>query len=675
MTLSSLGYLAWPSPLLDPDLAVDPFVGARVAGDRLMLTLDSGAEVDAHVTQPAAGVLRIVIGGAARSDSPMLIDVANEAAVLRDTDDGVVAIGSGIEARWGADGSFVAGAATRAGADSGVRAGRVTIRGNAAGWQEAISLAPDAGIYGSGESPHGPNIRGRIRRIANAETHGMASLDWTYLNVPFFWSDAGWGLFFHTGGVMRADLGATHGEVAAFAVEDAVLDLFILAGTSPREVIDRYLRLTGRPGAFPSWALGVWTSRCSYLSEAEIREVVQGYRAADCPVDVVHVDAWVSGNVIADLACNWTVDRDRFPEGWARRLADEGIRTSLWHNPYVIADSPRARELAGGGLLAVDAGGELVTTRDKADRNVIDFTNPQAVEWWKARVRETIEGEGNAAFKPDFGEELPEHAVLHDGRTGRQARNEYALLYQRATAEAMQGALGEEAVALFCRSGTAGAQRYPCHWVGDTPSTWPGLVSALRSCLSLSLSGFGFVAADIGGFWTGGSHGWVKEAFDVMDNADIPADVEPELFLRWTQWGALSPVMRFHGTGRREPWAYPSPWREPAVEACRLRHRLLPYLEASANETARTGVPMMRPMVLAYPDEPEAPAAALQYLLGPDILVSPLLTPGGSATVWLPPGEWEPLLAPGGDQRGSRWIRVTCGLEEYPAWIRKGMPV
>ena len=672
MSLSSLGYLSWPSPLLDPNVTIDPFAGARLDEDGLHLVLESGELVPAVVTQPAAGVLRIAVGGVPRGESPMVVRLPDDQVDLVEVDGGIAAVGDGIEARWDGAGGFRAGNTRRAATTSGVRAGRVSIGGKPGGWQEAVALTAESAVYGSGESPQGPNLRGLVRRIANAETSGMASLDWTYLNVPFFWSDAGWGLFFHTGGVMRADLGSTHAEVAAFAVEDEVLDLFVIAGGSPTEILQRYLGLTGPPGALPDWAFGVWTSRCSYLSATEIDEVLDGYRQAECPVDVVHVDAWVAGNVIADLACNWTIDRDRFPEGWARRLAEQGIRTSLWHNPYVIKGSARAEELESAGLLAVDERGEPVVTKDKQDRFVIDFTNPAAVAWWQARVSETIAAEGVSAFKPDFGEELPEEALLHDGRSGRQARNEYALLYQRATAEAMRDQLSEEAVALFCRSGTSGAQRYPCHWVGDTPSTWPGLVAALRACLSLSLSGFGFVASDIGGFWTGGSHGWVKEAFDVMDNSEIPADVEPELFLRWTQWGALSPVMRFHGTGRREPWAYPSPWREPAIEACRLRERLRAYLLRSADETVHTGLPMMRPMALAFPASREGRAAPLQYLLGPDVLVSPVLTPGGRATVWIPPGDWEPLLAPGGAIRGPRWIEVECSLEQFPAWKRAG---
>jgi alpha-D-xyloside xylohydrolase len=631
-----LDLFRWPSPAVDELLSCDPWVAPG--------RLASGVDVPLFVTEPVPGVVRVTAGGPP-PQTPMLVPGLS-----------TVPVSGAVAAEWGLP-------FRRAESVLGFTSGRLVSEGQPVGWVEAIALDPEARVYGGGESFHGPDLRGKQRRLVNVETHGLSGYDLSYLNVPFLWSDAGWGLLVNTGGPVRVDAGATHGESLVLATEGDVLDLFVLSG-SPAELLAQYHALTGLPGRFPEWGLGVWTSRCSYLSEAEIHEVLDGYEAADCPVDVVHVDAWVEGNVIADLACNWNVDRGRFPEGWVGRLRERGVRTSLWHNSYVIEGSARADELSALGLLVPGA-----VTADKDDRLIIDFTNPAAVAWWGDRVRETMASEGNHAFKPDFAEMLPEGSVLFDGRPSREARNEYALLYQAATHGAMSEVLDpEEGVALFCRSGTAGAQRYPCHWVGDTPSTWPGLVTALRACLSLSLSGFGFVSHDVGGFWTGAGAGWVNEAFEVMDGADAPADVEPELFGRWAQWGALSPVMRFHGAGRREPWAYPAPWGDAAVAACRLRSSLRDRLAVAAEQASSVGTPMMRPMALAYPEFPEA-AGSLQYLLGDDILVAPVLAPGGRRSLWVPPGRWAPLvgLAP---VEGPAWIDVECAPDQFPAWTR-----
>ncbi|HVL80470.1 MAG TPA: TIM-barrel domain-containing protein [Actinomycetota bacterium] len=674
----TFGPLGWPSPLLDETLEIDPYTSVALDGDRIVLELASGEQVQARLTVPVPGVLRVRVGDRLDDPAPsvLLADLPDEPASLSGSWDGVRISGPGVEAIWERDGQgLTLGAFRRApklaligGPLGGV--GRLRTADGPAGWLETAWLTPDAAVYGGGESYQGPDLRGRVRRAINCETHGASGLDVSYLTVPFYWSDAGWGVFVHSSAPTRADLGAAHSEVAAFSCTDDELDLFILTG-SPPEILARYHALTGLPGALPEWAYGVWTSRCSYLSAAEIETVVDGYERAGCPVDVVHVDAWVSGNVIADLACNWTIDRDRFPDGWARRLAERGIRTSLWHNPYVVEGSDRATELEESGHLVRSPDGSPARTPDKPDRFLIDLTDDDAIAWWRRQVARLVAEEGVASFKPDFAEEIPLDAVFADGRTGWQLRNEYAVRYQEATHSALREALGTDEVALFCRSGTAGAHRYPCHWVGDTPSTWTGLVTALRACLSLSLSGFAFVAHDVGGFWTPGSFEWVPTAFAEMDHTLFEADVEGELFLRWTQWGALSPLMRFHGTGRREPWAYPAPFGELAVEACRVRARLRPYLERVGAEASRVGTPMMRPMVLACPGDRSARDAQLQYLLGPDLLVAPLLEPGGERTLYVPEGRWEPLwgLDP---VTGPGWVTVGCGLAAFPAWVREG---
>ena len=661
-------FLTAPSPLVDPVRQVDAWTSAEVSGDGLVLRTAGGRALPCAVTVPVEGVLRLRIGDTSRlpSPSPMLVAcLAETAAEITAQPDGSVAIqGAGVDATWTPQG-------LRLGAYGGApvfASGPLVEDGAVVGFVETTALAPDARVYGGGEVFAGPDLRGRIRRGVNVECHGAAGLDLSYLTVPFFWSDAGWGLYAHTGAPVVADLGATHAEVAAVAVDGPGLDLFVLTG-DPVTLLRRYLSVTGLPGRFPEWALGVWTSRCSYLSAAELDDVVAGFEQADCPLDVVHVDAWVKGNVIKDLTCSWEVDRARFPAGWSDRLAARGVRTSLWHNSFVLPGTAAGDELLSAGLVLRDESGEVVGTNDMPERMVIDLTDPKAVGWWHDKVTSTATAEGNVSFKPDFAEEVPPAAVTSDGRTGWEVRNEYAVRYQHATHEALREVLGTDEVAMFCRSGTAGAQRYPCHWVGDTPSTWAGLASALKAQLSLSLSGFGLVASDIGGFYTPNAFVHTAEAFEAMDPSSYVADVEPELFARWAQLGAFSPVMRFHGTGRREPWAYPSPYGDVAVQACRLRAGLRGYLKAAADEAATTGLPMMRPMALAFPDDRAAQAAQLQYLLGPDILVAPVLVPGGRARVYAPGGRWEPLV---GLQPldGPGWVELDVPLDAYPAWRR-----
>lgn len=540
----------------------------------------------------------------------------------------------------------------------------ITIAGHA-GWVLRGPELAGHGLYGSGESFQALNLAGRRRVLLNRETNGAAGVDLAYLNAPFIWSDAGWGLFVDTGAPVLLD---ARGPVE-LVVLDANPTVTALAGT-PRGILEQYTELTGRaPARWPDWAFGVWMSRATYVSAAEVTGVVRDLRGADCPVDVVHVDAWMTGNVFRHFTTNWEVDRARFPRGWTDDLRDQGVRVSLWINPYVRAGSALAQGLHRRGFLLRDPDGSAVRTSDAADRHLVDFTHPGAVRWWRERVVDLMRGERPDALKLDFAEEVPFHAVAADGRTGLQLRNAYGTLYQRATVDALRaGGPTTTAVPLFCRSGSSGAQTTPAHWVGDTPSTWEGMAAALAGCLSLAASGFALVTHDGGGFHTPGNAGIPVALLD-GERARYTADVEPELYGRWAQFAAFSPVTRFHGLGLREPTAYPDPWRHAAIEALRARRGIVAVLRRALREASSTGMPVMRPMALVS-DDPQARTADRQYMLGDEVLVAPVLQPGGRARIWLPEGRWTPLVGRPRRSGDRGWVDVECDPLSFPAFRR-----
>ena len=533
------------------------------------------------------------------------------------------------------------------------------------GWEVRVPLGTES-VFGGGESYRSVDLRGTRRVLLNSEAEGEFGAGAAYLTVPFFWSTAGWGLLLGTGGPVLADIGAQDATAARFVALGREVDVTLLRG-DPAALLRSYADRTGRVGAWPDWAFGTWMSRASYLSAAEIHRVLCELRAADCPVDVVHVDAWLAGNVFRDFTCSWQPDRARFPEGWTDAVRERGVRVSLWLNPFVLAGSPLDLELRRKQLLLIGPDGAPAATCDRAHRHIVDFTNPAAAEWWGDQVLHLLAEERPDALKLDFGEEIPLGAICRDGRTGLEVRNAYAALYQRATAEAIPAG---QVVPLFCRSGSTGSQATPCHWVGDTPSNWDGMAQALRACLSLSLSGFALVGHDAGGFYTPGSMALPARR---LDGEDLPftADVEPELFGRWAQWAAFSPVTRFHGTGRREPTAYPEPWRSAAIAALRRRRDVLPLLRAALGEAQRTGMPLMRPTALTHSHDPLARRAWHQYQLGPNLLVAPVLAPGGRTTVWTADDEWEPIVgAP--RLHGAGLHEVSVGPDAFPVYARPG---
>ena len=664
----------------DGVVAIDGVVSVELQDGVPIARLASGLKLPVRCQVPLAGVLRLTVGGD-RPPGAMLIDgLPDTPARLRSDGTAVAVSGPDVEARLGGPdgtisfGAFASAPAARTMHGDTPLGGMYTADDARPGWVMTAKLTADAAVYGGGENFQTLNLRGRRRDLTNRETWGANGVDLAYNNVPFFWSDAGWGLFIHTGAPVIADVGATNADAATFRFEDDVLDAFIIVGDAPT-ILRRYLALTGYPADLPGWALGVWMSRCTFRSEREVTRVLAELSAASCPVDVVHVDVWHEGSPgIGGWVHYFRIDRERFPRGWGRRLRDRGVRLSLWHNPNVRAGAPDADHLVAQNMVVPSAHGSPAT--DFRDRMLVDFTNPQAVHWWQGKIGDVVRQEGVSALKADFGEEVPLDAEFANGRSGHSMRNEYPVHYQRATADALRSQRGED-YALFCRAGSTGSQRYPCHWVGDTPASWDGLVGALRACLSLSMSGFGAVGHDVGGFWSPEGMQAFHAAFEVeagdAEPLELLPDTDPELYVRWAQWGALSPMMRFHGLGRREPTAYVGATRRAAIDACVRREQLREYLIRTNRQSAQTGTPMMRPMALARPADRGARDADLQYFLGDDILVAPVLAPGGRRRLYVPSGRWRPLW--GLDHlEGPGWRDVECGLDAFPAFVASDAP-
>ena len=236
--------------------------------------------------------------------------------------------------------------------------------------------------------------------------------------------------------------------------------------------------------------------------------------------------------------------------------------------------------------------------------------------------------------------------------------NRYTELYNRAVFEVLQEARGDGEAVLFARSATTGGQRMPVHWGGDSTSTFPSMAESLRGGLSLALSGFGFWSHDIGGF---------------------EGTPDAAVFKRWVQFGLLSSHSRLHGSGSyRVPWVFDDGSEAPgqsAVEVTRrfaqLKNRLMPYLLSAGTEASERGIPVMRPMLLEFPDDPAARYLDRQYLLGSDLLVAPVFDKDGEVEFYLPDGRWTDHWT-GAVVEGGGWRRETHGFDTLPLYVREG---
>jgi alpha-D-xyloside xylohydrolase len=283
----------------------------------------------------------------------------------------------------------------------------------------------------------------------------------------------------------------------------------------------------------------------------------------------------------------------------------------------------------------------------------VDFTHPDAYAWYRD-AHAALFAQGVDVLKTDFAEQVPEDAVAANGDRGTRVHNAYALLFNRCVFEATERHAPGEGI-VWGRSGWAGSQRYPLQWGGDPQTDWEGLAASIRGGLSWGMSGVPFYSHDIGGFY--------------HRSPGTPPDVD--LYVRWTQAGVMASHTRFHGTSPREPWHFGETAERIVRRWLEWRYRLIPYLQACAYEAHRTGLPVMRAMPLACPGDPAAWGFEEQYLLGPALLVAPVLRPDGRSRVYLPEGRWYDIDT-GEAAEGPRMIERTVPLDAMPIYGRDG---
>lgn len=527
--------------------------------------------------------------------------------------------------------------------------------GNITRTYEAFQLGSSERIFGLGEKFMPLEKRGQEIESWNWNPWG-ATNEQAYKNIPFFLSTSGYGCFVHSSRRVTWDLGSGRESSMSTSIEteDPRLDLFLIHGPEFPQILERYTALTGRPKVPPRWSFGFWISYFGYRSWEEVDEVVDAFREQSLPLDVVHLDPyWQREGMYADLV--W--DEARFPAPGQRLKAlseEKRIRVCLWVQPWIPETSEVYREGAAEGYFAKTDNGAVyhyvptIPGNPPVSCGIVDFSNPAARSWYKDKLVALL-NQGVAAFKTDFGEAISEDAQFANGMSGREIHNVFPILYNSCFYEAFEEAGLEPLV--WGRSGWAGIQRFPVSWSGDQLCNFPSMVCTIWGGLSFGLSGGAFWGHDLGGF------------------SGAP---DPELYIRWCQWGLLSSHSRAHGTERREPWHFGPDAVRIFTKYANLRYRLVPYLYSCAHEAAATGLPVMRALVLENRTDPNAWAADTQYLLGPDLLVCPVISAGAEhQDVYLPKGNWVDFWT-GETHSGGAWKTLPVSLEHIPLFVRAG---
>ena len=503
-----------------------------------------------------------------------------------------------------------------------------------------FTLTADEMIFGCGESATGLNKAGQKVNLFVTDPQGPET-DQMYKPIPFFMSNRGYGMFMHTSAPVTCDFGATYIGLNKMFMGDENLDLFVFFG-EPKDILDEYTDLVGKPGMPPLWSFGTWMSRITYLSEKEGYDVAANIRKNKYPCDVIHFD---TGWFDVDWQCDYKFSENRFqnPQQMLKDLRSQGFHVCLWQLPYFTPKNRYFSELIEKDMYVKNGNGEL-----PYEDVVLDFSNPETVKWYQDKLAGLL-NIGVSAIKVDFGEAAPLNGIYASGKSGWYEHNLYPVRYDMAVSEITKKLHNENI--MWARAAWAGSQRYPLHWGGDAATTNTGLLGTLRAGLSFGLSGFSFWGHDMGGF--------VKST---------PED----LYCRWIPFGFLTSHTRAHGAPPTEPWLYDSKRVQDVFrKSAEMKYRLMPYVYAQAKECTEKGLPMLRALFVEFPDDPGAWKVDDEYLFGSQILVAPLLESGMTGrTVYLPEGKWIDYQTEKVYEGG--WHRIEAGSLPIIMLVRDG---
>jgi alpha-glucosidase len=552
------------------------------------------------------------------------------------------------------------------------------------------TLTPREHIFGLGDKTGPLDRRGEAFTLWNTDAYRFQeSTDPIYKSIPFFVSAGGaggsYGVLLDNTWRSWFDFGKQDPQTLSYGSSAGPIDYYLIYGPSVHRVVERYTDLTGKPPLVPAWALGFQQSRYSYMSAAEVHGIADRLRAEHIPADVIWLDI-----DFQDRNRPFTTNAVTFPDlpALAKGLAQQGLHLVAITDLHIAAApnqgyAPYDSGIAGDHFLK-RADGALYVGQVWPGPSVFpDFTRPETRAWWGSLYRD-FTAAGIAGFWNDMNEpsifETPtqtmpldtQHRIAEPGFAPRAAthaeiHNVYGMLNSRATFEGQRQLKPEERPFVMTRATYAGGQRYATTWTGDNSSTWNHLKLSIPMLLNLGMSGFAYSGADVGGF------------------IGAPS---PELMTKWIEIAAFTPIFRAHsekGTPHKELWVDGPEQLAVRRKFIEQRYRLMPYLSALADENARTGAPLMRPLFYDFPDALDMPCEQpTAFMLGERLLIAPppTLESPQAYTVCLPAGRWydywtgDPVAAQSAAVAAAtpavQSISITPALERLPVFVRAG---
>lgn len=515
--------------------------------------------------------------------------------------------------------------------------------------REQLSAGIGECFYGLGEHFTGFVKNGQHLEMWNRD--GGTSGDQSYKNIPFYLSNYGYGVLVNHPEFVDFEVATECAKKVQFSVEGESLEYMIIGGGTPKKVLSNYTALAGRSPVPPAWSFGLWLS--SSWTPSYDEEIVLGFveemKRRDIPLSVFHYDAaWMKPFEL----CNFQWD-EKFgnPRNMLAKIREQGVRVCVWMNPYISQRSYLFEEGKEHGYLLKRKDGRIWQgDLWMPGMGIVDFTNPEACTWFQEKLGELLDT-GVDCLKTDFAERIPTEVSWYDGSDPQKMHNYYSYLYHKTVFEVVKEKKGVRNAMVFARSAAVGTQQFPVNWGGDNLAEYDSMAESLRGGLSFCLSGFGFWAHDISGF---------------------DSTATPDLYKRWSAFGLLSSHSRLHGHDTyRVPWNFDEESCQVLGYFTKLKCSLMPYLFAKAVEVNTEGIPMMRAMMLEFPEDRNCTYLDCQYMLGDSLLVAPVFSETGEVSYYVPKGTWTNYLT-GEVLEGEKWYTQIFDYFSLPLLVRPG---
>jgi oligosaccharide 4-alpha-D-glucosyltransferase len=525
-----------------------------------------------------------------------------------------------------------------------------------------FNLTDDEKIYGAGFRTTPTNRRGHRYELYN-QAHFSYNLNSPNLNfsVPFVISSKGYGLLFDNAARGWLDLDVYRQNIMEFSAIGGKMSYYVVAQENYDSLLYQYGKLTGFQPMPPRWALGNIQSKFGYRTQQETEEIVDTIIAGGYPLDAIIIDLFWFGQgkhghwYMGDL--DWYAETWPEPEKMIQRFSDQGVKTVLITEPFVLQESKNFEPLSKLGYLVPDKHGETFVIQDFwfGLGGLINIFKPEAQQWFwdKYKAQNEI---GVAGWWGDLGEpEKHPSEMVHPVGTADEVHNIYAHYWHKMLWDYYEQDYPDVRLFNLNRAGFAGSQRFSIYpWSGDVSRDWPGFQAQPTAVLGMTLSGFSYMHSDLGGFALGAP--------------------DEELYVRWMQYGVFNPVYRPHGDTNApvEPVFYSDKAQEVLREYIKLRYKMLPYNYSLAWLNSTKGTPLTRPLFFEEPDNLTVAEIDDTYLWGHNILVAPILEKGQQKRrFYMPEGVWYDFFT-GEKHTGGEWKEVDATFENIPAFAKGG---